>query len=114
MQSNNFECTGCGNCCINFEAYFSTVPESDVEMWKNAKREDILKWVSAIEIGDNEYIFDIWIDPKNGGDVDVCPWLRQDPKTKRYFCKIHDVKPKICRDYPFDMEHAKETGCKGF
>jgi len=29
-------------------------------------------------------------------------------------CRIHDVKPSICRDFPRTTEHAEESGCRGF
>ncbi len=29
-------------------------------------------------------------------------------------CRIHDVKPHICRNYPVSRKHARMTGCPGF
>ena len=34
-------------------------------------------------------------------------------KENKYICRIHEVKPKVCREYPQTEKHAKETGCKG-
>lgn len=77
-------------------------------------RYDILEWVNSIYLGEDHYIHDIWISPKTGDDVERCPWLRKLPKQDKYICRIHDVKPEHCRNYPKSREHAEKTGCRGF
>ena len=52
--------------------------------------------------------------PKTGDDVSRCPWLRKVRGKDQYVCRIQDVKPDLCRDYPLSREHAEETGCPGF
>ena len=81
-------------------------------MWQNEGREDILDWVDPIHIGGDQYVFDIWINPKTGEDVQRCPWLRKLPNKDEYICRIHDYKPEHCRAYPKSNEHALRTGCK--
>jgi Fe-S-cluster containining protein len=59
-------------------------------------------------------MYDIWLHPETGEDVSRCPWLRKLPWQKMYICRIQDIKPEICRDYPVSKEGAEETGCPGF
>jgi len=40
--------------------------------------------------------------------------LKNLPKQDKYICRIHDVKPEHCRNYPKSRKHAQKTGCKGF
>jgi len=109
-----FICKQCGNCCLNlWDAYQSSVDQSDIDMWKENLREDILEWVDPIDCGEGAVVCDIWINPRTGEDVIRCPWLRKLPKKNKYICRIHEVKPKVCREYPQTEKHAKETGCKG-
>jgi Fe-S-cluster containining protein len=83
-------------------------------MWEKECRTDILEWVDPIDCGDGKRVYDIWINPKTGEDVPRCPWLRKLPKKNKYCCRIHEVRPKVCREYPKTGKHAKKTGCKGF
>jgi Fe-S-cluster containining protein len=41
-----------------------------------------------------------------------CPWLRKLPKKERYKCRIHDVRPEICRGYPVDIDQMISDGCE--
>jgi len=109
-----FICKRCGNCCLNLtDAYQRSVDQSDIDMWRENLRDDILEWVDPIDCGEGVAVYDIWISPRTGEDVIRCPWLRKLPKKNEYICRIHEVKPKVCREYPKTEKHAKETGCKG-
>ena len=109
-----FKCKRCGNCCLNLtDAYQCSVDQSDIDMWKENLRDDILEWVDPIDCGGGEKVYDIWINPRTGDDVIRCPWLRKVPKKNEYICRIHEVKPKVCREYPKTEKYAKDTGCKG-
>ncbi len=35
-----------------------------------------MAWVEPMEIGD-EFVYDLWIDPETGDDVDFCPWWKR-------------------------------------
>jgi Fe-S-cluster containining protein len=83
-------------------------------MWEREWRYDILEWVDPIHFGDDECIYDIWISPITHDDVKRCPWLRKLPNQNKYICRIQDVKPEHCRDYPRSRKHAMKTGCRGF
>ena len=115
MRPSGFICKQCGNCCINLhDAYQHSVDQSDIDMWEDNFRDDILEWVHPIELGGGECIYDIWVNPKTGDDVARCPWLRKLPGKEKYKCKIHDVKPRVCREYPKSKQHANKTGCRGY
>jgi len=113
-KPDTFKCKQCGNCCLNLrDAFASCAFEADVRRWEEAGRADILQWVAPIPVGDT-YVCDIWVDPKTGEDVTRCPWLRKVRGSDKYTCRIHDLKPDLCRRYPISRKHAEETGCKGF
>ena len=115
MPLTCFKCKQCGKCCLNLRDAFETcASEEDIQRWKKEERDDILAWVDPIPLGDDHFIYDIWISPTTGDDVQRCPWLRKLPKKNKYICRIHDVKPQHCREYPRSKKHAEETGCKGF
>jgi len=115
MPPKTFKCIQCGNCCLNLsDAFQTSVSDEDIAMWEREGRFDILQWVHPIPLGEDHYIYDIWINPKTDDDVWRCPWLRKLPKQDKYICQIHDVKPEHCRKYPKSREHAEETGCRGF
>jgi Fe-S-cluster containining protein len=46
--------------------------------------------------------------------AEACPFLQQKPAENRWICRIHNVKPQICRNYPVSRKHAVMTGCSGF
>lgn len=96
------------------DAFSTNVSEEDILLWEQNGRHDILEWVDIIYLGGEEAVYDIWINPKTGDDVARCPWLRKLPKQDKYICRIHDVKPAHCRDYPHSRGHAEKTGCVGF
>jgi len=114
MARTRFKCLQCGQCCLNLHDAFTTcATEGDVRRWEATGRDDILARVDPIALGD-ECVYDIWVNPRTGEDALRCPWLRKVPGTKRYICRIHDVKPDHCRNYPKSREHAVETRCPGF
>lgn len=105
-ELEKFKCIQCGHCCLDLSGAFSTsADEEDIARWKKEKRWDILEYVVGT---------DLWISPITGEDVTRCPWLRKLPKKNKYICRIHETKPKHCRDYPKSKKHAKRTGCNGF
>jgi len=127
LPPEQFKCAQCGSCCLNSNAYYTNVTEEDIEMWVENERYDILDWVDPIcfeyplkkpfswkNFRDHDIVcFDIWISPKTGDDVDRCPWLRKIPNKNKYKCRIHDVKPGFCRDFPDTVKRARKFHCKG-
>ena len=115
MPLTCFKCKQCGNCCLNLRDAFETcASEDDIQRWEKEGRDDILAWVDPIPLGEEHFVYDIWISPTTGDDVPRCPWLRKLPKKNKYICRIHDTKPVHCREYPRSRKHAENTGCKGF
>ena len=88
--------------------------EDDIRRWQENDRSDILEWVDVIYLGEEHRVYDIWINPVTGDDVQRCPWLRKLPNKDKYTCRIHDLKPEHCRAYPRTRKHALKTECKGF
>ena len=105
-EMERFKCIQCGHCCLNlYDSYCTTAYEEDLIRWEEEGRWDILGYING---------GDLWISPKTGEDVTRCPWLRKLPRTEKYSCRIHDTKPRHCKDYPKSKKHALRTGCKGF
>ena len=113
MPPDGFECKQCGHCCLELEAFSTCASENDILRWDEEGRFDILEWVDPVDFGDH-CEFDIWINPRTGDDVSRCPWLRKARGEDRNTCRIHDLKPDLCRNYPLSRQHAEETGCPGF
>lgn len=115
MSPKGFHCKQCGNCCLNLSDAFATSADpGDIALWEREGRDDILERIVFIPIGPHQSIADLWFNPRTGDEAVRCPWLRKLPRKNQYSCRIHDVKPKHCREYPKSRKHAEETGCKGF
>ncbi len=109
MPPEGFSCKQCGNCCLNLDAHWSCATDQDIALWEENGRDDILAWVDEVFPG----VYDLWIHPRTGEDVDRCPWLRKLPRQEKFICRIQDMKPEVCRNYPVSREHGEVTGCKG-
>lgn len=108
-----FSCSQCGRCC-RVLGYPKEIDQSDVDRWQTAGRQDILKWVGLKTEKDGGFLYRIWITPGTNRPASACPWLETQAGTNRYRCRIHEVKPEICRQYPGSRKHALMTGCRGF
>ena len=107
-----FVCARCGDCCRKL-GFSDQCFETDVQRWRTLGREDIMARVGRSRGKDGAARYRIWVDPESGTLSDICPWLSESEKTGRYFCRIQDIKPDICREYPFTRKHARMTGCPG-
>ena len=108
-----FSCRQCGDCC-NFLDYHDALTQMDVERWQQLGRQDILDWVSISCTPNGKPGYRIWVEPETGEMIDRCPFLKHLPNENRWLCRIHDVKPGICREYPVSRKHGLMTGCPGF
>jgi len=108
-----FACHQCGKCCQKLD-YHNEITSDDVAYWKHTDRSDILEWVGAFENDGQETIYRIWMKPGTRTLAESCPFLQKKPHENAWVCRIHDVKPRICRDYPVSRKHAVMTGCPGF
>lgn len=109
----NFTCIQCGNCCKSLD-YHDALTENDVNAWRNNLRRDILAWIGVYESKDGQRSYRIWTDPQTGKIAETCPFLKHLPAENRWVCRIHEVKPSICREYPVSRKHGIMTGCPGF
>ena len=108
-----YVCRQCGQCCRALDYHRECTPE-DYNRWQSLGRDDILRWVRRIPVPGGTAAYRIWVAPGTEQPADECPFLKNEPGTVRYYCGIHDVKPEICRQYPFTRKHARMTGCPGF
>jgi len=115
MSPRKFKCKQCGYCCLNLlEAYYTSLHPDDIELWRKKARPEILAWVVVTSTDNPHDKYHAWVSPITGEHVERCPWLRKLPNKNVYICRIQDVKPKHCREYPTSRKHAEDTGCKGF
>lgn len=109
----DFTCRQCGKCCRTLD-YHNEVTADDVARWKHTNRNDVLDWVGSFQKNGRESVYRIWIKPGTREFAETCPFLLKKPHEKNWICGIHEVKPRICRDYPVSKKHAIMTGCPGF
>jgi Fe-S-cluster containining protein len=108
-----FSCRQCGHCCRSLD-YHHEVTDTDISCWKALGRNDILKWVEVICREKDNPAYRVWVSPKTRQIIKICPFLEKIPTSNRWRCRIHDIKPGICRQYPISRKHALMTGCVGF
>ena len=108
-----FRCRQCGACCRYLD-YHNEVTAEDVAFWKASGRNDILKWVDEISRDGQTQGYRAWVIPGTQKEADTCPFLEKEPDSRLWRCRIQDVKPAICRQYPLNRKHAVMSGCRGF
>ena len=108
-----FACRQCGQCCRNLN-YRHEVTAEDVKRWKDEGRRDILKWVGTARHPNGGVAYQIWVMPGTNRFAETCPFLSYGSASNRWSCRIHDIKPAICRNYPVSRKHGLMTGCRGF
>ena len=110
---DDFTCRRCGHCCRHLD-YYDQLTEADVNRWLASGRTDILKKVRRFKRKNNAYAYRMWERTGTGETGSPCPWLHKMPTRNHWECRIHDVRPEICRQYPGSRKHAEMTGCPGF
>jgi Fe-S-cluster containining protein len=109
----DFQCRQCGNCCRNL-SYHKDCTASDYNRWKMLGRADILDKIKVVyPPGSKTPEYRIWVTPETGQFYDICPWLVRSGRKGRYACRIQEIKPEYCRQYPLTRKHATMTGCQG-
>jgi Fe-S-cluster containining protein len=108
-----FECRQCGRCCRKLD-YRDGMTADDMARLRALDRQDILKWVSIKQSGGDHEEYRIWVEPGTNQFAETCPFLKRGPSESLWVCRIHDVKPQVCRHYPVSRKHARMTGCPGF
>jgi Fe-S-cluster containining protein len=98
INKKTFRCKRCSECC---KKYTIMLFKDDVKKIKN-KCYDESYFLDKETIGayKNKFI----LKKING----KCVFLKK--KDNVYFCGIYDIRPKICKQYPFFKKHVKS--CK--
>jgi Fe-S-cluster containining protein len=108
----DFACRRCGHCCSALD-FKNAGTAADWERFEALGRKDILAWIAPVRRGGRVVACRLWIDPATGRFTDGCPWLVEEAPG-RFACRIHEIRPEICRQYPGSRKHAEMTGCIGF
>jgi len=99
------ECTQCGKCCLKYGGSgLGGATDEDLAMWEET-RPDIMQYI-------DEVCPDLWVSPVTGEEMFRCPFLRKRPKQDKYNCRIHDVRPWVCRDYPVSIQQMLDDECE--
>ena len=107
-----FSCRQCGRCCRALQ-FRDTGTAEDFRRLSRLGRDDILAWMVPVRREGRIVSCRLWLDPATGRFAEACPWLVE-TVPDRFACRIHDVRPEICRQYPGTRKHAEMTGCIGF
>ncbi len=83
-------CNSCGKCCIKYSDGGLSASDTDINLWESV-RPDIFRYVRNGKI---------WMEPKSGQQIELCPWLRKEPHHTKYSCAIYYDRPEDCRGYP--------------
>ncbi|MBS0014151.1 MAG: YkgJ family cysteine cluster protein [Desulfobacterales bacterium] len=111
-----FACRQCGRCCRVLD-YRHELSAADYRHWRILGRNDILERVATIRHGSRIVSYAMWVEPGTRRFSETCPWLtpaKPNNLSGPWICRIHEVKPGICRQYPGTRKHAQMTGCAGF
>lgn len=108
-----FSCHQCGRCCCNLDYRFE-LTEADFRLWQKLGRTDILEWVAVFRRKGEIVSYAIWVTPGTRTFSTMCPWLEKKAGSEKWQCRIHTVKPQVCREYPASRKHAQMTGCPAF
>ena len=76
------ECKKCGKCCRQLTIY-SSATDKDLLNWKD--HPEIMKFVKNGRF---------WMDNLTGKILEDCPWFENN------LCKINEIKPQYCKDFP--------------
>ena len=52
------------------------------------------------------------MDPENGEQLKICPWLRKLPDQDKYTCEIYHDRPDDCKHYPVTIEQMVKDECE--
>jgi Fe-S-cluster containining protein len=109
-----FSCKQCGCCCLKY-GHELPATKKDLRLWREKNRQDIIARAKIVTVGDNKIVaIDLWFSPKTGNQVWRCPWLQINRRQKKYICRIYDVRPEVCREYPVSKNKALKDGCSGY
>ncbi len=96
------DCNQCGKCCTKYSNGGLSASPNEIELWEFFSPE-IYRYVKDGKI---------WMDPKTGKQIALCPWLRKAPDTELYTCDIYCDRPEDCRHYPVTIEQMVKDECE--
>jgi uncharacterized protein len=97
LYKKNFICARCGECCKKYTVKLS---ENDIrKIEKLGYKKQFFAEKDSFDIQYGKYA----LKKKN----EKCIFLVE--KNKEAFCKIYDIRPRICSQYPFFSEKEMET-----
>lgn len=96
------ECNSCGKCCIKYSNGDLSAEPAEIDYWDN-HRPDIFQYVHNGKI---------WMDPKSGQQLAVCPFLKKEPNQDRYSCDIYYDRPDDCKLYPSNIDEMIRDKCE--
>ena len=96
------ECNQCGKCCTKYSNGGLSATEDEIQFWDIFKPE-IYNYVSN---------GNIWMEPRTGKQLELCPWLRKHPNHEIYTCDIYFDRPDDCKYYPVTVEQMIEDECE--
>jgi Fe-S-cluster containining protein len=95
-------CNSCGKCCSKYGDGGLSATTQEIEMWA-LFRPDVEEYVKNGKI---------WMHPKTGVQLAVCPWLRKEPNQNRYTCDIYQDRPDDCKYYPVTIQQMVDDQCE--
>ena len=93
-------CNQCGKCCIKYSNGGLSASEDEIKHW-DVFRPDIYNYVSNKNI---------WMDPKTGEQLEICPWLKKE--NNLYTCDIYFDRPNDCKYFPVTIEQMINIECE--
>ena len=99
------DCNSCGKCCIKYSNGQLSAEKSEIEFW-DENRPDIYAYTK------NGHI---WVDPKSGETLSLCPFLTKEESPShitRYSCDIYFDRPDDCRLYPSTLDEMIMDECE--
>ena len=120
MTRDGFTCKQCGNCCSSFYLGETEVDWENVINFIKEEHGEILEIIDLKGKPHHHKINSKDDIPWVALDECLCPFLKRlkdkkDKFTSKFYCEIHDFKPKDCVNFPMDKEHALDyCDCPGY
>lgn len=98
-------CNQCGKCCLNYKggSWLGSASDQDKLTWQ-VLRPDVLEYLGLES--------ELWVSPVTNKKMGRCPWLRKLPNQDKYNCRIHGLRPEVCREFPLDIEQMIQIDCE--
>lgn len=107
-EKEGFKCKQCGLCCKSTQ--YVNICAEDIERWKKHGRTDLFSNEMKMEW---DYFGSSGLF--RNSTTCTCPFLGKKQNKKEFYCKIQEIKPLFCRQFPRSKEHAKSfCKCPGY